>query len=82
MDINDIITLERIQRRPTKFILNDYCFDYKNRLIKLKLLPLMRILDLISIVKFLKSTDAISNFQVSNFFNLVSKSSTQSSTFT
>ena len=42
MDIKDIITLERIQRHPTKFILNDYCSDYKNRLIKLKLLPLMR----------------------------------------
>ena len=38
-------------------------------------------LDLVFIVKCLKSTDTTSNFQVSNFLNF-SKSSTQSSTFT
>ena len=39
--INDIKNIENIQRRATKFILNDYSSDYKSRLIKLNLLPLM-----------------------------------------
>ena len=39
--IQDISVLERIQRRATKFILNDYISDYKTRFIKLNLLPLM-----------------------------------------
>ena len=82
--IKDITALERIQSRATKYILNDYCSDYKDRLIKLELLPLMQFyeyLDLVFIVKCLKSTDTTSNFQVSNFLNF-SKSPTRSSTFT
>ena len=39
--IKDIVCLERIQRRATKFILNDYSMDYKSRLTSLGLLPLM-----------------------------------------
>ena len=39
--LKDIITLERIQRRATKFILNDYQSSYRFRLVKLHLLPLM-----------------------------------------
>ena len=46
--------MERIQRRSTKYILNDYTSDYKTRLLKLKLLPLMYLLDL-SDVLFLLS---------------------------
>ena len=38
--------LERVQRRASKFILNDYSIDYKSRLIKLNLLPLMYIYEL------------------------------------
>ena len=38
---NDILLLEKVQRRATKVILNDYTSDYKSRLIKLQLLPLM-----------------------------------------
>ena len=41
--IKDIMLLERVQRRATKFILSDYSMDYKSRLINLKLLPLMYI---------------------------------------
>ena len=37
----DIQNIERIQRRATKFILNDYDSNYKTRLLTLKLLPLM-----------------------------------------
>ena len=37
--IKDVLLLERVQRRATKFILGDYSMDYKSRLIYLKLLP-------------------------------------------
>ena len=35
----DIIVLEKLQRRATKFILNDYTSDYKTCLSSLELLP-------------------------------------------
>ena len=31
--IKDIAAMERIQRRASKFILNDYTLDYKSRII-------------------------------------------------
>ena len=39
--IKDIMILERVQRRATKFILNDYTSPYKSRLTQLNLFPLM-----------------------------------------
>ena len=39
--IKDITTLERIQRRATKFILNDYISNYKSHLLELDLSPLI-----------------------------------------
>jgi len=39
--LKDICILERVQRRATKYILNDYSSSYKSRLVKLDLLPLM-----------------------------------------
>ena len=42
----DIQNIERIQRRATKFILNDYDSNYKTRLLTLKLLPLMYLFEL------------------------------------
>ena len=44
--IKDILNIERVQRRATKYILNDYVSDYKTRLLKLKLLPLMYFLEI------------------------------------
>ena len=44
--IKDIKFIEQIQRRATKFILNDYHSDYYNRLIKLQILPLMYMFEL------------------------------------
>ena len=44
--IKDILLLERIQRRATKFTLNNYTTDYKSRLTELKLLPLMHLFEL------------------------------------
>ena len=52
--MKDILTIEKIQRRATKFILNDFSSDYKSRLISLGLLPLMFIYELFDILFFLK----------------------------
>ena len=46
--IKEIKLLEDVQRRATKFILNDYTSSYKSRLMKLKLLPLTMIFPFLS----------------------------------
>ena len=51
----DIQNIERIQRRATKFILNNYDSNYKTRLLTLKLLPLMYLLELQDIIFTVKS---------------------------
>ena len=58
MYIKDIQSIERVQKRATKYILNDFTSCYKSRLLKLKLLPLMHWLelqDIMYLVKCLKS---------------------------
>ena len=50
----DIYKLEKVQRRATKFILNDYKYSYKSRLLSLNLLPLMYFLELQDILFFVK----------------------------
>ncbi len=52
--IKDITALENIQRRATKFILNDFFSDYKTRLISLHILPLIMQLELNDLHFFLK----------------------------
>ena len=56
----DIEKLEQVQRRATKFILNNYIMDYKERLIELNMLPLMYILDLRDVMFFVKNQLLIS----------------------
>jgi hypothetical protein len=51
----DVKCLELLQRRATKFIVNDTSMDYRNRLIHLKLLPLMMELEIADIIFFIKS---------------------------
>ena len=56
--IKDIRNFERIQRRTTKFILQDYSSDYKTRLLSLNLLPLMHwyeLQDMTFLIKCLKN---------------------------
>ena len=66
--IRDIVSLERIQRRATKFILNDYISDYKSRLLKLGLLPLMYVLDFYDIMFFCKALNHTSiHFNILDF---------------
>ena len=48
--IKDISCLEQVQRKATKYILNDFSSDYKTRLLKLNLLPLMYIYELTDII--------------------------------
>ena len=55
--LRDIRCLELVQRRATKFITNNPVMDYRNRLIHLKLLPLMmeyEIADIMFLVKSIK----------------------------
>lgn len=53
--LKDIRLLEAVQRRATKWILDDYVLDYKSRLLSLHLLPLMMTLELYDISFFIKS---------------------------
>lgn len=58
--IKDIVMLERIQRRATKFILNYNGVSYKESLISLSLLPLMyqfELNDILLYVSYLKTRD-------------------------
>ena len=57
----DILMLEKIQRRATKFILNDYSSDYKSRLVSLQLLSLMMLFELNDIIFFVKSLNCITS---------------------
>ena len=53
--MKDIHKFEQLQRRATKYILQDYTSDYKTRLIKLQLFPLMYILEISDIMFFITS---------------------------
>ena len=53
--IKDIKVKEDLQRRATKFILNDFSSNYKSHLIRLEILPLMMFFELNDIMFFVKS---------------------------
>lgn len=80
--IKDIVLLERIQKRATKYILNDYSSPYKCRLIKLDLLPLMYIYELNDLIFFIKAYKSPTNFfDIKNYISftfLPTRSSTYS----
>ena len=68
--IKDMIALERIQRRATKYILNDYSSDYKYRLLTLQLLPLMmefEVYDIMFFIRCLKDSSSSDSFSVLSF---------------
>jgi len=65
--MKDINNLELLQRRATKYILNDYAYDYETRPVKLELLPLMYIFELSGItffIKFIKNPTSSSNINL------------------
>ena len=71
--IRDIIAIENIQRRATKFILNDYSSDYKYRLITLNLLPLMMQFELQDLLFFLKNhKEPSTSFDIKNYVQFCS----------
>ena len=77
--IKDITSIERLQRRPTKYIMFDFQLDYKSRLIALKLLPLMYRFEFIEVVFFfVQLQHCDSHFNILNYFSF-SSSSTHSS---
>ena len=77
--IQDFTKIERLQRRATKYILNDFSTDYKSHLIQLKLLPLMYIFELMDIMFFIISLKApTSNFNITDYVTF-SSSTTRSS---
>ena len=51
--LTDIKALEDVQRRATKYILNNYDSNYRLRLLDLKLLPLMMVLEINDILLLL-----------------------------
>ena len=79
--IKDILSLEKIQRRATKYILNDYSSDYKARLTKLGILPLMYFLEYLDITFLVTCIkEPASNFPISDYITF-SSSNTRSCTF-
>ena len=70
--IKHIQQLERVQRRATKYILNDFTSDYKSRLIQTQLLPLTYILDLNDVMFFIKSLrNHHDGFIINNYIKFV-----------
>ena len=66
--LKDIKSLERIQRRATKFILGGSNKDYKTRLITLGLFPLMYFFEMNDIFLFVTCLkDPTSNFNILNY---------------
>ena len=79
--IKHIAALEKVQRRATKYILNDYTSDYKQRLTTLGMLPLMHYyeyLDISLLATCLKEPNT--SFPISDYITF-SSSNTRSRTF-
>jgi len=78
--LKDILALEQIQRRATKYILNDYSSDYRSRLVHLNILPLMMQLELHDIMFFVRClkgpTDAFNIYDHVTFCTSSTRSST------
>ena len=71
--VKDFKSLERIQRRATKFILNNYTSDYKHRLVTHhNIFPLSVIYELNDILLFIRSLkDPSSGIHMTDFFLLL-----------
>jgi len=78
--IKDILSFERIQRRATKHILNNFTMSYKYRLLELHLLPLMYIFEIQDVLFAIKSLNSpTSNFDINNYI-MFTQDHTRSST--
>ena len=78
--VQDIMSLETVQRRSTKYILQDYSSNYKQRLVSLKLLPLMywyELQDMLFIIKCIKTP--LDNFDIHKYISFVTSSTRSAS---
>ena len=67
--------IEQLQRRATKFILNDYESDYYDHLLRLNLLPIMytsELADIVFAIKFMKAPS--SNFDITRYLSFTAGS--------
>jgi len=66
--MKDIIKLEQLQCRATKYILQDYSSDYKSHLTNLNLLPLMYVFKISDIMFFINNIkNPGSSFNISSY---------------
>ena len=72
--MSDIITLERLQKRATKFILGNSKTNYKSRLSKLEMLPLMYRFEMYDIMFLINSYNNRLNMDHFNILHFVSLS--------
>ena len=76
--IKDIWKLEQLQRRATKYILQDYSSNYKHRLLSLSLLPLSMLYELNDIMFFVRNfKNPTESFNVQDYVSF-NKSNTRS----
>ena len=79
--LTDIKSLETVQRRVTKFIVGDALVKYHDRLLQLKMLPLMMEFEIADILFLIKSIKYPSNhFDITHFISF-SSSNTRSSSY-
>jgi len=78
--IKDIQFLEKVLRRATKYVLDDFSSDYRARLISLEMLSLMmfyKFLDIMFFVKFFKApTESFNILNYLKFTTSITRSST------
>ena len=78
--VKEIKLIEDVQRRATKFILNDYTSDYRTRLLKLHILPLSMLYELNDICFFVKSLkQASSSFTITDYVSFSGNNTTSGS---
>ena len=73
--LKDIIALEKVQQRATKYIVNDSTVDYKARLSTLQMLPLMYRLELYDTMFFISSLSTAGDRDHFNICDYISFSS-------
>ena len=77
--IKHIQMIKSVQKRAMKYILNNFSFDYKSRLVTLGLLPLMYYLELNDVIFCIHSLQFPKNFDINEFVtfsNCYTRSST------
>ena len=80
--LTDIKSLETVQRRATKFIMDDASMNYHDRLLRLNMLPLMMEFEIAGILFLIKSLKYPStHFDITHFISFSSSNTRSSSAF-